>query len=202
MNKFVIYFLFSLLSFQTIAQTILYQQATGENLEAYKHEDKFHAWQKLTNGKATYIYYRAKLCTTIANERTKSVAHPIATIEVKAPDNIGGDTLIGFINVVGTKTLVADGTITNVLDTTMQFFDVSASNQIFTVDLALNYSEIKNVYVTFFGDENEIAQKETIDQKLEPTKLEIQKKLNPQSTSPEMKEIKKKNPASGIGKRG
>lgn len=60
----------------TMAQTKIYEQATGDNLEAYKHEDKLIAWQRLSNENSPYVYYRGKICTTIANRKSYRVAHP------------------------------------------------------------------------------------------------------------------------------
>jgi len=56
-----------------LAQTKLYEQATGDNLEAYKHEDKFTPWQKLSKEDSPYVYCRSKICTAIANSKTRGV---------------------------------------------------------------------------------------------------------------------------------
>lgn len=205
MKKIIIYFLFIVLSSAASAQTKLYEKATGDNLEAYKHEDKFTPWQKLNSIDSPYVYYRGKICTTIANSKTHAVAHPFATLEVKAPENINSDTLTGFINIVGKKTLVADGSFTSVPDTTQQFFDVSATDPVFSVDVTLNYSEVNNVYVTFFTNDSEDTKEKALDKKLKPANERIQKKINSEKTSPIEKakeKIKKKSPTSGMGNRG
>lgn len=204
MKRKIIYSLACMaLAYTAMAQTKLYEQATGENVEAYKHEDKLTAWAKLSDESGKYVYARTKTCQTIANKKTGGVAHPFATIEVKAPEGIGDETLTGFINIVGKKTLVADGTFATVADTTQQFFDVSATDPVFSVDnIVVEYSEIDNVYVTFFTNDSEEAKEKSLDKKMKPVEKRIQEKIKSQQTSPSLEKIKKKSSAPVIGNRG
>lgn len=160
------------------SQIDLYQKATGNDLSAYKHEDNFSEWKKLNFRTNKYIYYRAKICTTIINKKEGTVAHPISVIEVKVPDSVGESSITGSINIIGKKTLIVDGYLTTITDTTQQFFDVSKNDPIFSVEVVMDYSEISSAYVFIFSSIDELEKKNAPDS-VKQKKGQIKKKINP-----------------------
>lgn len=166
-NKIIgrVLFVFFVVSLQVNAQQKdpmikLLEKATGEDYDAYKHEDKFTEWERLdclwffdptistkTKFFGPYVYYRQKICTTIANKKTGSIAHSLATIEVKAPDDIdkyGAQGITGNIIIVGkeAKANLDENDRVNLetgVQMTNQLFFVSPTEREFSIKIPLNY---------------------------------------------------------------
>ncbi|MFT3947876.1 MAG: hypothetical protein QM763_12980 [Agriterribacter sp.] len=144
----------SLLLFLLIS--VIVQEIKAQNVN---HIDNFSNWINLTDnnikkGRTNSAYYRILNCTTIANKKVGSVMHPFGKIEVKAPQELSnGRQLTGFINIAGEKNILSNNDVRVVKDTIQQFFNVSVQENIFSVDLVIDFFKIDNIYLTIFDND-------------------------------------------------
>lgn len=167
-----IYTIFTLLA--NCQTSKIYEKITGDDPLAYNHSDNFSAWQEISDesikkGKLKSVYYRVAICTTILNKKYGTLAHPMAKIEVKAPDELKepGTSITGFLCIPGQKLIFSDKLSQQVNDTIKQFFYVTPSEKIFSVEIIIEFNKLDPTYLSIFdNDISEVYSKpETLSQK-------------------------------------